>query len=120
MRLLVDNCLSWFLADELRRDGHDVATVTEWDRDPGDGQIIEIAAAESRVIITNDKGFGTMAVHRGMQHAGMIRFKRTPPEEHLPLCRRVLELHEQDLLAGAVIVASPERIRVRERGRRKS
>jgi predicted nuclease of predicted toxin-antitoxin system len=119
MRLLLDSCLSWLIASELRLDGHDVGSVAEWDRDPGDAQIMAIAAAESRVIITNDKGFGALAVLRRMRHAGMIRFKRTPPEEHLPLCRKAIALHEKELLAGAIVVVSPQRIRVRMPGREK-
>src|SRR5438874_1990096 len=106
MRFVVDSCVSWLLADALRGEGHDVVSVAEWDRDPGDAQIMMVAAAESRIIITNDKGFGALAVHRRMQHAGMIRFKATPPEQHLPLCRRVIALHEKELLAGAIVVAS--------------
>jgi predicted nuclease of predicted toxin-antitoxin system len=61
MRFLVDNSLSWRLADWLRNNGHDALHVREIQmRDAEDGAIYDRACADSRVITTQDVDFSTL------------------------------------------------------------
>ena len=41
MKLLVDSCAGRRLAAALRLGGHDVDFVGDWQKDPGDGEILE-------------------------------------------------------------------------------
>ena len=73
MKVLLDSCVWGKAALELRGKGHDVVSVDDWGKDPGDEQILLRGAAEARVVVTLDKDFGELAVLRGLKHCGIIR-----------------------------------------------
>ena len=64
-RLLADENVPAIVVAVLRSDGHDVA----WIRDVGpswpDDQVLALAIAEARVLLTFDKDFGELAFLRG-------------------------------------------------------
>jgi len=78
VRLLLDSCVWGGALDELRRAGHDVASVGAWPSDPGDEAILSVALEQGRVAVTLDKDFGDLAVARGRSHAGIIRLVGLP------------------------------------------
>jgi predicted nuclease of predicted toxin-antitoxin system len=57
----------------LAEAGHDVESTAEWDRDPGDPDVLSHAHRHGRVLITLDKDFGEIAIVRGQRHSGIIR-----------------------------------------------
>ncbi|HEV2293939.1 MAG TPA: DUF5615 family PIN-like protein [Tepidisphaeraceae bacterium] len=73
MKLLVDSCLSFHAVEAIRQAGHDATWAGEWPSDPGDEQILCIASAESRILVTIDKDFGELVMVQGMLHCGLIR-----------------------------------------------
>ena len=62
MKVLLDSCVSGQTAETVRQAGHDVTWAGDWPSDPGDEQILQRAAAESRVLVTIDKDFGELAI----------------------------------------------------------
>lgn len=98
----------------LRRVGHDVVFVGEWPEDPGDGEILAIARAEARVIITRDKDFGTLAVRDKAPNCGIVRLVELPPIREVELCLEVLARHASELACGALITLDAHRVRLRE------
>ena len=58
MRVLLDTCVWGGVKQLLAHAGHDVIWTGDWEKDPGDDQILAIAHNESRVLITLDKDFG--------------------------------------------------------------
>lgn len=46
----------------LEAAGHDVVWVGDWDRDPGDREILFQARSEGRILVTLDKDFGELAI----------------------------------------------------------
>ncbi len=61
MRFLVDNALSFRLAEFLQQGGYDAAHVRDYDMsDAPDSIILERAREESRVIISADTNLGTL------------------------------------------------------------
>jgi len=54
MKFLVDRCAGKRLADWLRSEGHDVLEAHTLGPDPGDREILELAAKQGRVLVTID------------------------------------------------------------------
>lgn len=113
MKVLLDSCVSGSLIEQLAPAGHDVAWVGNWDRDPGDEEILARAHEEGRVLVTLDKDFGELAVVRGMPHSGIVRIVNVPTRWQAEVCRRVFDLHGSELQAGAIVTAGPGRLRIR-------
>lgn len=114
MKLLVDSSAHGRLSPGLAATGHDVSTVAEcWSNDPGDFIILARAFAEGRIVITRDKDFGELAVLRGQPHCGIVRLWDTPAHHQLSVCEAVLKQYGTELLNGAIVTASPYRIRIR-------
>lgn len=115
MRLLADLCIARDTILGLRANGHDVLSLAEQKLNPSDRDILELAAAGARIVLTEDADFGELIVHQGLTNAGLVRVEQLTPVDQLDLARRTLELHEASLLRGAIVTARRNRIRVRER-----
>lgn len=115
MKLLLDGCVWGKATEQLRDAGHDVVWVGHWPDDPGDDAILSIANDEKRVFVTIDKDFGELAVHQGMPHHGILRIVNFSAKRHGDVCLAVLHSHSAELAGGALITASPGRVRIRPR-----
>lgn len=73
MRLLLDTCVWGGALQALRDAGHDVVWTGEWERDPGDKEILRQAYEQDRILVTLDKDFGERAIVYGEPHRGIIR-----------------------------------------------
>jgi len=113
MKLLVDACAGRRLARDLQTD-HEVVFAGDWERDPGDDEILALARAEHRVIITRDKDFGTISVRDRQAHWGIVRLVELSPTQELISCRDALARFALDLERGALITVEAHRIRIRE------
>ena len=113
MKLLIDSCLSETVATTLAAAGHDVRSVAEWGPDPGDPRILHLAAAEERVLVTADRGFGQLSVRERLTRAGIVILRKTPAEEHAGATLRAIEEHAAELVAGGIVIVTPERMRAR-------
>lgn len=80
MRILVDENLPRMTVDELRRRGHDVKDVRGTsDQGAADSALWELALAESRALITTDKGF---TEYRSAPHHGILIVRLRQPNRH--------------------------------------
>jgi predicted nuclease of predicted toxin-antitoxin system len=113
MRLLLDTCIWGGARPELEAAGHDVVAAGEWERDPGDEEILAQAYRESRILITLDKDFGELAVVRGNPHSGILRLVNFSALRQAAVCLEVLRRHGEELAAGAIITVEPGRLRMR-------
>ncbi len=113
MKLLLDSCVAKVVAEILRRDGHDIVWAGEWDRDPGDEQILRVAAEEGRAVVTLDKDFGELAIVRRQRHCGIVRLVDIRIAEQGPRAAIALRACERELAAGAIVTIEPGRIRIR-------
>ncbi len=113
MKLLLDTCVSPRTRDALVRDGHDVVWAGDWQPDPGDRAIMDVALTEGRVLVTLDKDFGALAVAFGQPHCGIVRLVDIEPPAQAAACRDVVQRHGAELLAGAIATVTKDRTRLR-------
>jgi predicted nuclease of predicted toxin-antitoxin system len=115
VKVLLDACVWGGAKAVLAEAGHDVVAVADrWKRDPGDGEVLALASAELRVLVTLDKDFGELAIVRGAKHAGIVRLAGLAAREQGPAVREVLASHGEALVAGAIVTVERDRVRVRD------
>jgi predicted nuclease of predicted toxin-antitoxin system len=112
LKFLIDRCAGRRLADWLRGAGYDVVEARELGPDPGDRALLQRAEREGRVLVTIDTDFGHVVFVEGGGHAGLVRLPDVPAERRCALMAEVLERHEADLQACAVVTVGRGRIRV--------
>ena len=113
MKLLLDTCVWGQARKVLEAAGHDVVWAGEWPEDPGDDEILARAYREGRILVTLDKDFGELAVVREAPHCGILRLVDLAARQQAAVCLHVLELHGNDLQAGAIVTAEPGWLRIR-------
>lgn len=76
MKFLLDENADIRLASFLADQGHDVATVvTNYPQRTLDRDLLALARAEGRILITNDLDFGELVIRERLPHAGIILFR---------------------------------------------
>ena len=117
MRLLIDNALSPLVAQQLADAGYDTLHV----RDAGmasasDAEILALAEQQDRIIVSADTDFGALLTLRRKSKPSFILLRgeveRRPDLQAATLIRELPGLKEH-LVAGAIIVITRDRIRVR-------
>jgi len=117
MRLLIDAALSPLVARELQRSGHDAVHV----RDRGmasaqDVDIVALAERENRIIVSADTDFGALLSLRRQAKPSFILLRRDierNPRVQVEVLMRELPRLQEALDAGAIIVITADRIRIR-------
>jgi predicted nuclease of predicted toxin-antitoxin system len=114
MRFLANENFPRSAVEALRAAGDD----TGWIRTdaPGatDDQVLGLAMAEQRVLLTFDKDFGELVLKRGVSASHGVILFRLPLERPAQLTKRVLAaVASRDDWAGHFSVVEPDRIRMR-------
>jgi predicted nuclease of predicted toxin-antitoxin system len=116
MRLIIDNSLSWRLARDLDKSGHDSIHVQNLNmRDAADEEIFQYAGKDKRFIITTDSDFDDLiARHQTTQPSVvLLRLSETRPSRQAAMLQNILPTLETDLGAGAYIVITDDAIYIR-------
>ncbi|HVG07660.1 MAG TPA: DUF5615 family PIN-like protein [Thermoanaerobaculia bacterium] len=113
MRFLADESCDFSVVRALRAAGHDVASIAESAPQTIDDEVIELAAREIRVLLTEDKDFGQL-VYAGSQASSGVILIRFPVEARPELPSTVLQTVEKlgASLTGSFVVIQPNRIRI--------
>lgn len=113
MRFLADENCDFAIVRALRSAGHDVLAVGEVQQRSVDHQLMELAYAESRIVITEDKDFGWLAFVRHIDNPGVILVGFPAGARHT-LAESVMRLaHELGTrLTGAFVVLRPGSVRI--------
>jgi predicted nuclease of predicted toxin-antitoxin system len=117
MRFLVDNALSRVVAQGRSNAGHDAVHVRDLGLgDAEDSLIFDRAAAEDRVALSADTDFGTLLALRQEIKPSVLLFRGGSPRrpaDQLALILANLPAIEAELIAGAIVVVEPGRVRIR-------
>ena len=117
MRFLIDNALSPFVAERLASAGHGAVHVREYGLQAADDDlIVERAREEHRVVVSADTDFSTILALRLVRQPSFLLFRRGTerrPDQQATLLLANLAAIEEDLVAGAIVVIEPGRLRVR-------
>lgn len=113
MRFLADESCDFAVVRSLRDAGHDVLAIAEIHRGASDEEVIDLAASEHRILITEDKDFGQLVFAAARTNSGVV-FVRFPVAARDSLAATVLELvsSRAETLYSCFVVVEPGRIRV--------
>ena len=114
MKFLLDVCASSrSIYRTLTSLGHDVVSAIEIDARATDEELLALATREQRILITEDKDFGELVFVFRLPHPCIIRFVDMPVSEKVAGMMELLQHHTEDMAAGALIVVTRNRIRIR-------
>jgi len=113
VKVLLDACVWGKSRDTLASAGHDVIWAGDWPQDPGDDEILRMAASDRRTLITLDKDFGELAIVKRVAHRGIVRLVRTAAIRQGSVSLMILARYASDLESGALITVEPGRVRIR-------
>jgi len=116
MNFLADESCAAPVVQALRQAGHDVLAIAEIAAGATDEQVLERAAHEQRVLITEDLDFGNLVFARGRSEAGVIlvRFRaRARRAKPVTVVEAVSRLGPR--LRSAFVVIEPGRVRISPR-----
>jgi predicted nuclease of predicted toxin-antitoxin system len=114
MRFLLDESAEFKIAAFLESEGHDVTAIAHDDPNAlSDREVLRIAHAEQRVLITNDRDFGELVFLHRVPHHGVVYFRLpldTTAAQKIDRLRQILIHHAGDL--GKYIVVELSRLRI--------
>jgi predicted nuclease of predicted toxin-antitoxin system len=117
VKFLIDQNRSPRLAELLRGRGHDAAHTTELGLERAeDSELLELADREDRIVVSGDTDFGTLLALSGQTSPSFILFRSRSAltaDQQAALLLDHLDNLAPDLEAGAVVVVTDERIRIR-------
>lgn len=116
MRFLADEGVDRSIVETLRRSNFDVYYVIEETRALTDHELLTVANAENRVLITRDKDFGELVYRLNQPHAGIIlvRLEGYSTSQRAEIVGRTIQQHLLQL-SNAFTVIQPKVVRIRNK-----
>ena len=115
MRFLLDENADARLIVYLQASGHDaVRLVTNYPAGLADRDVLAIARAEGRILVTNDRDFGELVFRYRQPHAGVVLFRLGDYAELATKIERlehVLRYHSERLDQFLVVTVRDVRVR---------
>jgi predicted nuclease of predicted toxin-antitoxin system len=114
MQFLADESCDFATVRALRQAGHDVLAVAEIAPHAADEDVLEMAVAGKRILLTEDKDFGqwVYAERRASGGVILIRYPATARTTVSDAVVRLVDRHAKEL-RGCFVVLQPARIRIR-------
>ena len=114
MKFLLDVCAASRTLQQTMIDlGHDVLSARDGHSDASDEALLALAHGQNRVLVTEDKDFGELVFLRRLPHPCVVRLVGLSVAQKVDALRDLIEHHGAALRAGAIIVVTATRVRVR-------
>lgn len=115
MRLLCDENIHSAIVRWLREQGYDVRYVAEDSASSSDRQVLTDAASDHRIIVTDDKDFGELAIRHQLASVGviLIRLSAAGIKERLARLSSVWDVVASNA-PGNLVIVGDSKVRVRE------
>ncbi len=112
--VLADECLPRIAVLKLRELAFDVRYAAETDAQSSDIDLLALANAESRIILTEDFDFGELLIRQGLEAPGAIILfmPELTPEERAVRAVQILPSQGFDPV-GQLVIVSAGRVRLR-------
>lgn len=113
MRILADENFPGHAVEALRNAGHEVTWIAETSPGIADENVLALAQAENRILITFDKDFGELAFGSNLSAAsGVILFRITMESADYVAKLACAVIESRDDWAGHFSVVEDERVRM--------
>lgn len=114
-KFLADEGFSFAITSVLRQKGYNIKWISDISPGISDRVVYGIAQEDNRIILTEDKDFGELAVRYKLNAAGVILLRISSAKKDLRK-ERVLELLEKfpEKIVGHLTVVDSEKFRFRE------
>jgi predicted nuclease of predicted toxin-antitoxin system len=114
VKFLADECCDALLVAGLRQAGHDVLFVMESARGADDATVLQQAASDQRILLTEDKDFGELVVRLGLPAYGIVLLRLNPADSAAKLARlQEVLLHDASRLPHFLVVVDADKARFR-------
>jgi predicted nuclease of predicted toxin-antitoxin system len=115
IKFLVDVGVGRKVESWLAENGYDSKAVRDLNPRLADREILRIAAAETRMVITMDKDFGELVYRSGLPHAGvlLLRFEDATSDDKTRIVAEILAKYEGKLMDGFCVFQNG-RLRIRK------
>jgi predicted nuclease of predicted toxin-antitoxin system len=114
VNLLADECCDAVLVAGLRSDGHDVVYIMETCPGSDDQTVLQLAVAQQRILLTEDKDFGELVVRFGLPAYGILLLRMNPADSAAKLARmRSILKDAAERLPHSFVVIDLEKARLR-------
>lgn len=119
MRFVADENVSHRVVERLRADGHDVMLIAGKLSGMSDTDVLKLAEAETRVLITEDQDFGRLIFRQqlGVQGVVLLELDRLSTHAEADRVAQVVSAYGHRFLNNLCVV-EPTRFRVRPMPRR--
>ncbi len=113
LKFLIDVGVGKKTEDWLKENGYDIRTVRNINPRARDIEILQIAASESRMVITMDKDFGELVHKFGIGHAGVLilRLEDANGDRKAEIVRKIMHEH-YDKIKNKFCVFQNGRLRI--------
>ena len=113
-KFFADECVARLIVEGLAKRGFDIIDAKVVCKGDDDERVLALAAAEGRIVITDDWGFGEMTVRHGKPAAGVIivsLYALSSGARETIAIERIVEIADQS--PGHLTIIEPSRIRRR-------
>jgi len=114
VNLLADESVEQQIVDELRRDGHNVLSVTEMEPSVEDDVVLHRANQHQAPLVTEDKDFGELVFRQKLVHVGvvLIRLHGLTGQSKARIVSQAFAAHGCEMPARFTVI-SPGMVRIR-------